>query len=299
MRRLSRFASRLPTEDDVLLGGGVGLVGPVVPGANNALAAAAQRPAAGDAPRPRRSSLGFARKVLLSLLGFAVISSAVGGSMMTTHSSFTASIVNPGNTFAAGTLTMTNDAGSCSGVVASACGALTYSGGSLNPGSTNAGHVAITNSGTLPATLYLSLQNPQTTDGTGNGTLFRSYLNLTVTKDSADGTCVYGLGTSSSYCPTSASFGSGTYSGSTDGSCPNTCAPNFPTSGFPSSGPGISLTGSGGNGCASCWAPGESHTFYVTAELDQTASSTNFSTGTVCAPNCPTASIDFVWQAEQ
>src|SRR5207247_34105 len=80
-----------------------------------------------EAPARRRPPfLTFGRKILLSLMGIGVISAIVGSTIGTTRSAFTATVSNPSNAFAAGTLTMTNSVGSCSAVITASCGALTF-----------------------------------------------------------------------------------------------------------------------------------------------------------------------------
>jgi hypothetical protein len=144
-----------------------------------------ERTAVSVSPPPRRPPvLTFARKILLSLMGLGVISAIVGGTMQNTRSSFTATVANPANSFAVGTLKMTN--GTCTGVVASYCGAFTFSAGKLQPGMAYPKLLTIANSGTLPAMMSLQIQNVQDVTGTLSG-----HVNITIHDDSQPA-CLYG-----------------------------------------------------------------------------------------------------------
>ena len=90
--------------------GSVGLLAEAEPASQTSSSTAApvteEPPAKAPAERPKFFTFG--RKILLSLLGLGTMSAIIGGTMQGTHSAFTASVSNAGNTFAAGTLTMTN-----------------------------------------------------------------------------------------------------------------------------------------------------------------------------------------------
>ena len=203
----------------------------------------------------------FTRKVLLTLMGFGVISLILGTTMRTTRSSFTATTVNPANAFATGTLTMTNSSnlGACSGVTAAPCGAISITGnaGSMVPGDIVSGTVTITNSGGLPATMTLSTQNAA-------GPL-TPFLTLTI-HDDTSGFCVYGQG------------GSPRASGT--GACDATPTPtNDPFDNEAS----LTLPPSSGTR----WAATEFHTYTISVSLAAGAGSGD------------TGSIDLVWQGQQ
>jgi hypothetical protein len=204
-----------------------------------------------------------------------VVGSVVGGSLQTTRSSFTATSVNPKNSFAAGTLTMTNSASTtCTGVVASSCGALNLSlNTGMSPGAMSTGTVTITNAGTLPATMTLSLQNLA---DTGTSLNLDSVLNLTVHDDTGAGYCVYGLTAS----PTGGAGACDSLVGATAQAAADAFAAvssiNLPA-----------FT-SGAFSTTAHWASGEQHHYTVTVELATTATQIDSN-----------ASIDFVWTSVQ
>ena len=80
-----------------------------------------------------------------------------------TFGGFTSTTSNPNNSVQAGTLTMTNSAGG-SAVVASS---QTVNKDNMKPGDSVTGSVTITNSGTLPANLTLSISNSTNTFPSG------------------------------------------------------------------------------------------------------------------------------------
>ncbi|HUZ76140.1 MAG TPA: hypothetical protein VMV93_01015 [Chloroflexota bacterium] len=222
-------------------------------------------------PGPKRLPFGFASKLLLSLMGLGVIGAAVGGTMNVTRSSFTASVVNPGNTFVAGTLTMDNSGNSpCSGVLASACGTLSLSTNTnMVPGDFATGVVTIKNSGTLPSLMTLSTQ-PSSVG-------LESSLNLTITEFLDSGNTVF-------YCV----YGQSGSSGS--GACDSTTNAGTTTDVFTPSHSNLSLPGYASGSTTTRWAPGESHDFLVTVELANTA------LATVAGK---TATIDLIWTGIQ
>jgi spore coat-associated protein N len=76
-----------------------------------------------------------------------------------TFGGFTSATSNPGNSVSSGTLTMTNSANNAAVVTATTGLALN----NLKPGDTASGSVTITNSGTLPADMTLSISNASNT----------------------------------------------------------------------------------------------------------------------------------------
>lgn len=200
MRQLFRFANSAPA-NSCQLGGGVGLMAEgaqAIPGSELEPAASAEcaRPearAAVPAARRRPPVLTVTRKILLTLVGLGIVSAIVGGSMQSTRSSFTASVVNPTNSFASGTLTMKNDGlpacNTGNGVVASACGTFTLNGGThLVPGTAYMQTITVTNAGSLPARMMLQLQNIVNGTGTLSG-----HVNISIHDDfAATAACLYG-----------------------------------------------------------------------------------------------------------
>ncbi len=217
------------------------------------------------APRKRPHVFTFGRKLLLTFMGFGVISAVIGGTMQTTRSSFTTSVVNPGSTFAVGTLKMDNSVGSCSGVVASNCGTFDFGSSSkLSPGTTYPYSITITNSGTLPATVSLKVTNGQDT----NSLLTKT--NITI-YDSDKGKCLFGTAGAAS-CDTlnnSAVIAADTYA-----QIPSSIAINGLTRGD------------------NRWEPGEAHHITFTVETDSTQCAS-------LACDNDTASIDLIWYAVQ
>ncbi len=132
--------------------------------------------------------LGVFKKVCLTVMGIGVVGSLVS---VGTFATFTAVTTNPGNTFAAGTLLIDNvigdtsgaltgfnsssgsnitqaasnlgTAATCTGVVSSACGTVIQTskiaGAGMESGQYVQGQVTVKNTGTLPATFQLQLQN--------------------------------------------------------------------------------------------------------------------------------------------
>lgn len=146
----------------------------------------------GVRPRPDEAgdSTGRAliKKALLSFLGIGVIGSVIGGSTLGTFSKFTATVTNPTNSFAAGTLLMTN--GSCSSVSSgSSCGTFTLSSGNngvMVPGDIVTGTFTLSNVGSLAASsMKLTLTNLSATSS------LNTFINLTIF-DSTSGYCIHG-----------------------------------------------------------------------------------------------------------
>jgi uncharacterized repeat protein (TIGR01451 family)/predicted ribosomally synthesized peptide with SipW-like signal peptide len=253
-----QFRSGASSEANLLLGGGVGLLERaqgVQAGGDTSVPAVAFTPPAQD------PWLGFARKMLLSLLGIGVIGAIVGAGTMGTASKFTASVVNSGNQFTAGTLKMDNSgSSSCTGVVASACSTLSLtSNAGMSPGDVATGTVTVKNSGTVPATMTMKASNVSSSG-------LESSLNFTVF-DGATSTCLYGSG------------------------CTATCSSLSGVSSVTSSFANISATPVNGSTRSDHrWEPSESHTFTVCVEVISTATS---------AVQNLTASIDFIWAGVQ
>lgn len=227
----------------------------------------------GRGVRPRPNEAGdstgraFIKKALLSFIGLGVIGSVVGGSTLGTFTNFTAQATNPTNSFAAGTLLMTN--GSCSSVSSgSNCGTFTLSSGDngvMIPGDIVTGTFALSNVGSLAASsLKLTLTNLSATSS------LNTFLNLTVF-DSTSGYCVYGH--------TSLPF---------HGSCDSLTglATQQANDAFAAVS-NLSVPAAGGG---SSWSTSEAaHTLTITAQLAINAS--------VVAGS--TASIDFQWTGAQ
>ena len=273
--RLFRFASRAPANSPLPVGE-VGLVGPADRGsaAGNVIRAdvrAREWDAAGPWLIRRRSpsGLSLSRKLFLSLLGLGAIGAVVGGGMKTTMSSFTATTVNPGNTFAAGTLQMGNSASaSCAKVIASSCGTLSLSlNTGMMPGDIATGTVTITNSGTLPALMTLATQNAKNV----TGTTLAGLLNMTIQDDSGSGYCLYGK----TGAPTTGTCDSLAGLTSVTHAFTNVAAIALPS------------YSAGTFNAAGRWAAGEQHTFTLSVEVASTAVAST------------SASIDLVWTAVQ
>jgi hypothetical protein len=110
--------------------------------------------------RPPKSRLSLAQKLIASVVVLALVGLGAGYA----YATFTSSTSNAGNTFAAGTVTLSdNDSGSAMLALAAA-----------KPGDTDVSCVRITYSGSLPATV-----RPY---GTTTGTGLDAYLTLTVTR---------------------------------------------------------------------------------------------------------------------
>ena len=143
--------------------------------------------------------LGTFKKLCLTVMGVGVVGSLVS---VGTFASFTATTTNPGNTFAAGTLTLQDTTGytsaattlgaaapnltavspfdprttvaTCetpSSLIGSVCTTLLRSanvaGAGMEPGQYLQGTITVKNSGTLPATVAMQIQNVSTTNGSG------------------------------------------------------------------------------------------------------------------------------------
>jgi len=217
-----------------------------------------------EAKSPGRGPiLTTTRKILLSLLGMGAVSAIIGTSMQGTRASFTASVINPSNTFATGTLTMSNSAGACTGVVASSCGALTFGASSMLLGTPVTTTVTITNAGDLPGLMKLNGQNAA-------GAL-APQLNLTIEDQSGTGYCIYGRtgGAQAGACDDITNAAANTFAF-------NAALTNLP---LPSYSAGV-FNASGR------WAAGEVHTYRITVEYAGGADG-------------QTASIDFVWTGVQ
>jgi len=258
---------------------------------------------------PDRGSawLAFSRKLLLSLLGVGAIGAVVGGGTIGTAAKFTATSVNPSNTFAAGTLTMTNSgSGSCVGILASACGtvAITSAGtatiiatgvSNLLPGNAVSGSLIITNAGSLPAKVTVAFANLSgsansnasqclsSTTGLGTCTNLTQTLNLTLHDDSCTGCS----GATTNYClygRNAGNPGSGACDTLTGAASQNSAdaIQSAPATGVQVPG---SLTGS-----SNMWAGGEAHTFTLTLQMPSGVS--NIYQG-------GSASFDLVWLASQ
>ena len=266
MRQLFRSAGSA-LASNYRLGGGMGLVA-------DGMTADADR-------RPRPPVFTFTRKILLTLMGIGFISAIIGSTVQGTRSSFTASVVNPSNTFASGTLTMDNNNNSgtaCTAKIASACGALDNLSfavaGKLQPGNIYNQKVTIKNSGNLPATMSIQLQNIANGTGTLSG-----HVNLTI-DDVTQHACIYGTG-----------FGTSGVAPSTD--CDNLTNASG-VSDVLTSGP-TTATAVTGAGSAGRWNPGDSHDLWFTIEIDP-----GFCPGT-SGSTCDgwTTTFDIVWTAQQ
>jgi hypothetical protein len=306
MRQLFRFASSAPASS-CQLGGGVGLM---AEGTQTMGTLAAEAPpaavttssAVGAPPRARRRPvLTVWRKILLTLVGFGVVSAIVGGSMQNTRSSFTASVVNPTSSFTSGTLTMKNDGSagctSGNGVVASTCGSFSLSAGAhLAPGSPVTQTITITNAGTLPAKMQLVIPQSRIVDGCVSncpGTLSQ-HVNITIHDDNpSTAACLYG-----------------TANGPTAPACDSLTNLSGVSDGLTSVPSSINIPGTyqvaGSLSCSStpfCWAAAstssgnsaESHTFTFTIEIDP-----GFCTGAL-PTGCDgwTTTFDVIWIAQQ
>src|SRR5690349_9520129 len=168
--------------------------------------------------------LNLFKKVCLTVMGVGVVSSLVS---VGTFATFTAATTNTSNSFTSGTLTLTNVTSSVgaaqtlvgsgtapqtlasqnassgtdcsSGVVANSCATVlsvsNVVASGLEPGEFVQGQLAITNSGSLPATVALQVQNLLTTVPTcGTGATCADpgpALNITI-NDSTSGKCLFG-----------------------------------------------------------------------------------------------------------
>jgi predicted ribosomally synthesized peptide with SipW-like signal peptide len=133
--------------------------------------------------------LSLFKKVCLTVMGVGVVSSLVS---VGTFATFTATTTNPGNSFAAGTLTLTDTTGSfaafgttnpnsngttnpstqaecATAVIASACTSLLKSVNvatqGMEPGQYLQGAITVVNSGTLPAVIAMQVQKLKTNNG--------------------------------------------------------------------------------------------------------------------------------------
>ena len=109
-------------------------------------------------------------RLLLALLTAGAISLLFMVVLPSTFGQFDASTKNPGNSVAAGTLTMSN----------SQADAAIFSSSNQKPGDVTTGSVTITNSGTLPATMTLAESNV-THDGPAGSSDLSAQLDLVIT----------------------------------------------------------------------------------------------------------------------
>ncbi len=218
-------------------------------------------PEALAAPLPRhRPAFGLFQKLMLSIFGLGVLGSVIGHGTM---ASFTAATVNPGTSFTAGTLLMSNSkSASCTQVsYNSNCGAA-LSLTNMTAGQSTSGTLTITNSGAAPATTVTLTTLNATTTGLG------AYLNITIHDDTTN-KCIYGAAS----VPAA-------------GACTDISAltSQAATTAFSNVGP-LSIPASSG----SQWTANEAHTFTVTVQV----------ANNVGVPASSSASIDFRWDASQ
>src|SRR5581483_4252601 len=146
--------------------------------------------------------LGVFKKVCLTVMGVGVVGSLVS---VGTFATFTATTVNPGNSFSAGTLLITNanvsgstfttsgsvgaglqgpnittsgasvsagDTPVCTNVVASSCSTLIATSRvtsvGMEPGQYAQGTITVKNAGTLPAAYMVQVQNVTVTNSAGS-----------------------------------------------------------------------------------------------------------------------------------
>ncbi len=294
------FRSAVSSATDLPHSGGVGLVEPAGPTSS-----------AGACVSATESSwLAFSRKLLLSLLGIGAIGAVGSGGLVGSTAKFTATTVNAGNAFASGRLVLTNSStggsGSCTAVLASACGTVGMSAptngtsiagvvSNLLPGNQVSGTINITNAGNLPAKVTVAFANLSgsansnsgqcldSTTGTGTCTSLTQILNLTLHDDSCTGCgsfaanyCIYGrsAGSPATAACDSISAASNQNTWSAVQSAPTT-AIQIPGS----------LTSSSNRLDA-----GESHTFTLTVQMPSGASNV-YQGGS--------ATFDLVWQGSQ
>src|SRR6266567_2019892 len=105
------FRSAVNSTADLPQGGGVGLLEPaesvLCAGTSASLGNVAGRSSTG--PNPAAPGwLAFARKLLLSLMGIGAIGGLASVGTLSTVANFTATTVNPSESFTAGTLRMSN-----------------------------------------------------------------------------------------------------------------------------------------------------------------------------------------------
>jgi len=238
----------------------------------------------------------MARKILLSLLGLGIICSIIGQTMQGTRSAFTATTINPSNTFAAGTLEMTNgnDLSACTKVVASGCGAFTFGGlgAAMAIGTQYQSSVTIKNAGSLPASMTIKLHTDVGDKVTGgDGLTLDQHLNVTVEDTSIGGHyCVY-----TTTGPPAA------------GTCTTLTGLAGVTSPLPAVGSYTSaVTLPNLASAASQWPAGESHSYTITIEVDQgslgafTCPGATSALSTDCkAPQDSHVMFDVVWTAQQ
>jgi predicted ribosomally synthesized peptide with SipW-like signal peptide len=211
-------------------------------------------------PAKRRPTFGLFQKVLLSMFGLGIMGSVIGHGTM---ASFTATSTNPGTTFTAGTLLMTNSKStSCTQVTYGGnCGtALSLS--NMSAGQSTSGTLTITNSGAAKATTMTLTTLNATTTGLG------AYLNMTI-HDDATNKCIYGA----AGLPAA-------------GACDVITAltSQVAQDAFTNTGP-LTIPASSG----SQWTANEAHTFTVTVQV----------ANNVGVPASATATIDFQWDAAQ
>lgn len=142
------------------------------------------------------------RKVLVTILLVGIVGTVAGSA---TYSAFTSTTTNTGNVFSAGTVSLTDNDGGSTGLLALS---------NAKPGDADAGCIDVSYDGTLPATvrLYASVSgalpqylNLTVTRGTDSSPSFDSCANFT-----ADSTDYIGAGNGVVYSGTLAAF-PGTY----------------------------------------------------------------------------------------
>ena len=224
----------------------------------------------------RNLKMSNLKRVLWSLVVLGVLTTVVGAS---SFASFTAQTTNPSNTFAAGTLTMTNVAGTA--VSGSDCATATLSGTcatlfaagtagttgltNFTPGGSDVSNtVSITYTGSLPTGDFRLYASSYAAKGAGSAALCTasnpaSKLNLQVT---VGATIIY---------PTTGS-GYGTLDG-------------FATT-YTSAGTGLPLRGgTNGSGTAGVWATNDVGTYTINVNLDASADNTYQGCQSVAALN--------------
>jgi predicted ribosomally synthesized peptide with SipW-like signal peptide len=174
------------------------------------------------------------RKVLVTILLVGIVGAVAGSA---TYSAFTSTTTNTGNVFSAGTVSLTDNDGGSSSLLA-----LT----NAKPGDADTGCIRVSYNGTLPATvrLYASVSGSladyltvTVTRGTDSSPSFDSCANFT-----ADGTNYIGQGNGVIYSGTLSAFPATYAAGLVD-----------PTSGFPES-----------------WTDPESHSYRFQISLNDT-----------------------------
>jgi hypothetical protein len=187
--------------------------------------------------RPRRSRLpGWLRRRQNGLI--ALVAVLISGALVlsATNAAFTATTTNPGNAFAAGTVTLTdNDSG-----------ATMFSPSNLKPGESYSSCITVTYSGSLPSLVKLYGSTP---GGTGLG----AYVDLTITR----GTISAGsFGDCTSFTPDSTD-----YLGDGAGVLYKDTLANFPTS------IGSAVDDLHAASVPEAWTTSEAHAYKFTATL--------------------------------